>query len=59
MVLLSWLVKLDNRRSWQKRLRVGGQPVDSGALLVHARVTGIRREGVRIIAELELPESFQ
>ena len=40
-------------------LRIGGQPVDSGALLVHARVNGIRREGVRIIAEIELPEAFQ
>lgn len=40
-------------------LQIGGQPVDSGALLVHARVTGIRREGVRIIAEIELPEAFQ
>ena len=40
-------------------LRIGGQPVDSGALLVHARVTGIRREGGRIIAEIELPEAFQ
>lgn len=40
-------------------LQIGGRPVDSGALLVHARVTGIRREGVRIIAEIELPEAFQ
>lgn len=40
-------------------LRIGGQPVDAGALLVHARVTGIRREGGRIIAEVELPEAFQ
>ena len=40
-------------------LRIGGQPVDSGALLVHARVTGIRRECGRIIAEIELPEAFQ
>jgi hypothetical protein len=40
-------------------LRIGGQPVDSGALLVHARVTGIRREGGLIIAEIELPEAFQ
>ncbi len=40
-------------------LRIGTQPVDSEALLIHARVAGIRREGNRIIAEIELPEAFQ
>ena len=40
-------------------LRIGTQPVDSEALLIHARVAGIRREGNNIIAEIELPEAFQ
>jgi len=40
-------------------LRIGREPVDSEALLVYARVTGTRREGRRIIAEIELPEAFQ
>lgn len=40
-------------------LRIGIQPVDSEALLIHARVAGIRREGNNIIAEIELPEAFQ
>jgi hypothetical protein len=40
-------------------LRIGAQPVDSDALLIHARLTGIRREGKHIVAEIELPEAFQ
>lgn len=40
-------------------LRIGRKPVDSEALLVHARVTGVRREATRIVAEIELPEAFQ
>jgi hypothetical protein len=40
-------------------LRIGTQSVDSEALLIHARVAGIRREGNNIIAEIELPEAFQ
>jgi hypothetical protein len=40
-------------------LRIGREPVDSEALLVYARITGIRREGRRIVAEIELPEAFQ
>jgi hypothetical protein len=40
-------------------LRIGREPVDSEALLVYARVTGIRREGGQIVAEIELPEAFQ
>ena len=27
--------------------------------LIHARITGVRRDGDRIVAELELPEAFQ
>jgi hypothetical protein len=40
-------------------LRIGMQPVDSEALLIHARIAGVRREGSSIIAEIELPEAFQ
>ena len=35
-------------------LRIGTQAVESEALLIHARLTGIRREGGQIIAEIEL-----
>lgn len=40
-------------------LRIGMQPIDSEALLIHARIAGVRREGSSIIAEIELPEAFQ
>ena len=40
-------------------LRIGAEPVDSEAILVHARVTGIRRDGGRFKAAVELPEAFQ
>jgi len=40
-------------------LRIGAEAIDSEALLIHARVTGVRRENNRIIAEIELPEAFQ
>jgi hypothetical protein len=40
-------------------LRVATDPVDSEALLVHARLTGIRQEQTGLIASFELPEAFQ
>ena len=40
-------------------LRIGAEPIDSEALLIHARITGVRREEDRIVAEIELPEAFQ
>lgn len=40
-------------------VRIGAEPIDSEALLIHARLTGVRREQDRIVAELELPEAFQ
>jgi hypothetical protein len=40
-------------------LRIGAESIDSEALLIHARVTGVRRESNRILAEIELPEAFQ
>jgi hypothetical protein len=40
-------------------VRLGAEPIDSEALLIHARITGVRREQDRIVAELELPEAFQ
>jgi ATP-dependent helicase Lhr and Lhr-like helicase len=40
-------------------LRVASEPVDSDALLVHARLTGLYRDGQRIRAGIELPEAFQ
>lgn len=40
-------------------LRVASDPVDSEALLVHARLTGLQRDGQTIRATIELPEAFQ
>ena len=40
-------------------LRIGTELVDSEALLVHARVSGISRETDWIVAEVELPEVLQ
>jgi hypothetical protein len=40
-------------------LRIGAEPIDSEALLIYARVTGLRREDNRLRAEIELPEAFQ
>jgi hypothetical protein len=40
-------------------LRIGREPVDSEALLVYARVTGVRRDRTQIVVEIELPEAFQ
>jgi hypothetical protein len=40
-------------------LRIAVEPVESDALLIHARLTGVRRESNRIIADIELPEAFQ
>lgn len=39
-------------------LRVATDPVDSEALLVHARLTGVRQEKKALIASFELPEAF-
>lgn len=40
-------------------LRIATDPVDSEALLVHARLTGIRQDQTGLIASFELPEAFQ
>ena len=40
-------------------LRIGADPVDSETLLVHARLTGLHRDGQRVRAGIELPEAFQ
>ena len=40
-------------------LSIGVQSVDTGAIRVHARLTGVRREGSQWIATFELPEAFQ
>ena len=40
-------------------LRIGAEPVDSEAILVHARVTRVRRDGGRFMATVELPEACQ
>ena len=39
--------------------RIGAEPVDSEAVLVHARLTGVHRDDDRIRAMVELPEAFQ
>jgi hypothetical protein len=49
----------DSTRMAEALLRIGAEPIDSEALLIHARITGVRREQDRIVAELELPEAFQ
>jgi hypothetical protein len=40
-------------------IRIGTEPVDSEALLVHARLSGVSHEAEWIVAEIELPEVFQ
>lgn len=40
-------------------LRIGTEPVDSEALLVHARLSGVSHGAEWIVAEIELPEVFQ
>lgn len=49
----------DSARIAEALLRIGAEPIDSEALLIHARITGVRREEDRIVAEIELPEAFQ
>jgi len=49
----------ESERMAKALLRIGTQPIDSEALLIHARITGIHRDGGRIMAEIELPEAFQ
>jgi hypothetical protein len=49
----------DSGRMAEALLRIGTEPIDSEALLIHARITGIHRDGGRIMAEIELPEAFQ
>jgi hypothetical protein len=49
----------DSARMAEALLRIGAEPIDSEALLIHARITGMRREEDRIVAEIELPEAFQ
>ena len=49
----------DSGRLSSALLRVATDPVDSEALLVHARLTGVRRENTGLIASFELPEAFQ
>jgi hypothetical protein len=43
----------------QAILRVAADPVDSEALLVHARLTGVRKERDRLVSTFELPEAPQ
>jgi hypothetical protein len=40
-------------------IRIASQPVDSEALLVYARLTGIARDADQLRALIELPEAFQ
>jgi hypothetical protein len=40
-------------------LRIGSEPVDSDALLIHATLAGVHRDGTAIRAAFELPEAFQ
>ncbi|MEA2569255.1 MAG: hypothetical protein QOI24_1256 [Acidobacteriota bacterium] len=40
-------------------LRVASEPIDSEILLTHARLVGLRRDGLYLIAEFDLPEAFQ
>jgi hypothetical protein len=49
----------DTMQMAEALLRIGAEPIDSEALLIYARITGVRRENSRIIAEIELPEAFQ
>ena len=43
----------------QAVLRVATDPVDSEALLVHARLSGFRKERDRLVSTFELPEAPQ
>ena len=47
------------KRFSEALLRIGANPIDSETLLVHARLTGVRREGQQFIANFELPEASQ
>jgi hypothetical protein len=38
---------------------LGAQPVDTGGLLLHCRLAGVRREASNWVATFELPEAFQ
>jgi hypothetical protein len=49
----------DSERLAHALLRIGAEPVDSEALLVHARLTGVRREADQLRAAIELPEALQ
>lgn len=49
----------DGQRLADALLRIGAEPVDSEAILVHARLTGVHRDDDRIRAMVELPEAFQ
>jgi hypothetical protein len=40
-------------------LRIAVEPIDSEAVLVHARLTAIQRDANQIKAEIELPEALQ
>jgi hypothetical protein len=40
-------------------LYLGTEPIDSEAVLVHARVTGVMRDGDQLKATIELPEALQ
>jgi hypothetical protein len=40
-------------------LHIGIEAIDSEAILVHARVTGVTREGDQLKATVELPEALQ
>jgi hypothetical protein len=49
----------DSEQLAQALLRIASESIDSEALLVHARLTGIYREGDEIRAAIELPEALQ
>ena len=49
----------DSERLAAALLRIAAEPVDSEALLVHARLTGVHRDLDNIKASLELPEAIQ
>jgi len=38
---------------------IAGRPIDAGAVLVYARLTGVRRDTDFLTAAVELPEAFQ
>jgi hypothetical protein len=49
----------DSERLAEALLRIGAEPVDSEALLVHARLTGVHRDADQIKVSVELPEAPQ